>query len=47
MNRSFPLGWDEIDLVRQLVFGLLYQLWMMDDDECGAGETEVPGENLL
>jgi hypothetical protein len=27
--------WDWVHLVRRPLFGLLYQPWMMDDDECG------------
>jgi hypothetical protein len=32
------LGWDWVHLVRQPLIGLLYQPWMIDDDddECGA-----------
>jgi hypothetical protein len=30
------VGWDWLHLVRRPLFGLLYQAWMIDDDESGA-----------
>jgi hypothetical protein len=52
VNSSLRVGWDVVHLVCQLLFGVLHQTWMMDDDECGAvggmtgRGTEVLGENL-
>jgi hypothetical protein len=30
------VGWDWVHLIRRPLFGLLYQLWIIDNDECGA-----------
>jgi hypothetical protein len=30
------VGWDWVHLVRRPLFGLLYQSWMINDDECEA-----------
>jgi hypothetical protein len=41
------VGWDWVHLVRRPLFGLVYQPWIFDDDECaGIGETEAVVENL-
>jgi hypothetical protein len=32
----FLMGWDRVHLVVRPLFGLLYQPWTIDDDDCGA-----------
>jgi hypothetical protein len=33
--KFLEVGWDWVHLVCQPLIGLLYQFWMIDDDECG------------